>query len=130
MAGNSRIRSTEVGVRVERIATETHIFYDPRSQDASIVFQGEEYMTGPDGTAVYDKLEGRAALSLSLSSIATKTYDAGVDPVTGANLSQVSPAGMAAIIRAVYDSEHNLAMGGDATSLAAFVPEPVENSEG
>lgn len=130
MSGNSRIRTTAVGTRVERIATETHIFYEPRSQDANIVFQGEEYMTNPEGTAVYDKLEGRAALALSLSAIATKTYDAGIDPVTGADLSQVSPAGIAAIIRAVYNSEHNLVVGGDASSLDAYLAEPSAPSEG
>ena len=33
--------------------------------------------------------------------------DAGADPVTGADLSSISPAGVTAIIKAVYDVLHN-----------------------
>lgn len=104
---NTRIRSTQLGATVERIATETHIFYDPQAQGAEIVFQGEEYLTSPDGVTVGDKLEGRQALRTSLAEIAARTFDAGVDPVTGADLSQVSPAGITSIIRAVYNTLHN-----------------------
>ena len=106
---NTRIRTDALGNRVERIATETHIFYSPLDQSASIVFQGEEFLTDEGGADVVAKLEGRQALTVQLASIAAKTYDAGEDPVTGADLSQVSPAGIAQIIRAVYDVEYNLA---------------------
>jgi hypothetical protein len=109
MTDNTRIRTDALGNRVERIATETHIFYSPLDKSANIVFQGEEHLTSPDGETVVSKLEGRQALAVSLSAIAAKTYDAGTDPVTGADLSKVSPAGIAQIIRAVYDAEHNLA---------------------
>lgn len=109
MTDNTRIRTDALGNRVERIATETHIFYSPLDQSANIVFQGEEFLTDAAGSDVVSKLEGRQALSVQLASIAAKTYDAGEDPVTGADLSQVSPAGIAQIIRAVYDAEHNLA---------------------
>ena len=109
MTNNTRIRTDALGNRIERIATETHIFYSPLDQSANIVFQGEEFLTDAAGTDVVAKLEGRKALSVQLASIAAKTYNAGADPVTGADLSQVSPAGIAQIIRAVYDAEHNLA---------------------
>lgn len=109
MTDNTRIRTDALGNRIERIATETHIFYRPVDQSADIVFQGEEHLTSPDGETVVSKLEGRQALAASLGAIAANTYDAGIDPVTGADLSQVSPAGIAQIIRAVYDVEHNLA---------------------
>lgn len=108
MTDNTRIRTDALGNRVERIATETHIFYSPLDQSANIVFQGEEFLTDEGGADVVAKLEGRQALSVQLAAIAAKTYNAGADPVTGADLSQVSPAGIAQIIRAVYDAEHNL----------------------
>lgn len=109
MTDNTRIRTDALGNRIERIATETHIFYSPLDQSANIVFQGEEFLTDEGGADVVAKLEGRQALSVQLATIAAKTYNAGGDPVTGADLSQVSPAGIAQIIRAVYDVEHNLA---------------------
>ena len=109
MTDNTRIRTDALGNRIERIATETHIFYRPVDQSADIVFQGEEYLTDAAGSDVVSKLEGRQAMAVNLGDIAAKTYDAGTDPVTGADLSQVSPAGIAQIIRAVYDAEHNIA---------------------
>jgi len=107
MSTNSRIRTNALGSTVERIATETHIFYDPQQQGAQIVFQGEEYLTSPDGLTVGEKLEGREALMTDLAAIGARTFNAGTDPVTGADLSNISPVGIAAIIRAVYDDLHN-----------------------
>lgn len=111
---NTRIRTDALGNRIERIATETHVFYNPAFPDtAQIVFQGEEYLTDATGDTIVAKIEGRQSLRIELADIAAKTYDAGTDPVTGANLSQISPAGIAQIIRAVYDAEHNLAYAAD-----------------
>ncbi len=107
---NTRIRTDALGNRIERIATETHVFYDPAHPGtAQIVFQGEEYLTDATGNAIVAKIDGRQSLRIELADIAANTYDAGTDPVTGANLSQISPAGIAQILRAVYDAEHNLA---------------------
>lgn len=106
---NSRVRELAPGVGAERIATETHIFYDPQTQGANIMFQGEEFLT--IGGEVGAKLDGREALSVELSVIAGETFDAGTDPVTGADLSQISVAGVANLIRAVYDRKHNDAYG-------------------
>lgn len=103
---NSRIRTTSTGAEVERIATETHIFYNAQSQDANVVFQGEEHLVGQDGS-VGDKLSGREALSVSLADIGQQTFDAGLDPITGEDLSRISVAGLGNIIRAVYDALHN-----------------------
>lgn len=117
--GNARITTDALGNRIERIATETHIFYNPADQSASIVFQGEQYLTSADGTTVVAKIEGREALPLSLADIAAETYDAGADPVTGADLTQISVAGIAQIIRAVYDKEFNDAKASDVASADA-----------
>lgn len=111
MGTNTRIRHTPIGGTIERIATETHIFYDPKAVSAEIVFQGEEYLTNTDGSVIGDKLEGRQALMVGLAEIAARTFDAGIDPVTGADLSAISPAGVTAIIKAVYDALHNERFG-------------------
>jgi hypothetical protein len=114
---NSRIRNNELGATIERIATETHIFYDPKAVNADIIFQGEEYLTSPDGQLVGDKLDGRQSLTVTLAQIMARTFDAGVDPVTGADLSAVSAAGVTSIMKAVYDALHN----------ERFAPAPVED---
>lgn len=105
----TRIREIAPGLNAERIATETHIFYDPQTQGASITFQGEEFLV-LDGE-IDAKLEGRQPLHVELLSVASETFDAGIDPVTGADLSQISVAGVANLIRAVYDRKHNDANG-------------------
>lgn len=102
---NTRIRTTTTGAPIERKATETHIFYDPQTKGANIVFQGEEFLLNPDGSAG-DKLEGRQSLVTSLDAIAGRTFHAGADPVTGADLSQISPEGVGLVIRALYDALH------------------------
>lgn len=104
---NTRIRTNGLGATIERIATETHIFYDPKAVSADIVFQGEEYLTSADGTVVGEKLDGRQSLTVTLGQIMARTFDAGVDPVTGADLSSISAAGVTAIIKGVYDALHN-----------------------
>lgn len=106
MTDNTRIRTNELGVRIERIATETKINYEPVSQNAQILFRGVEYMTTADGVSV-ESIGNEQYLAVSLADIAAKTYNAGTDPVTGTDLSQVSPAGIALIIKSVYDTEHN-----------------------
>lgn len=106
---NSRVRELAPGVGAERIATETHIFYDPQTQGANIVFQGEEFLS--TAGAIGAKLDGRQSLTVQLRAIAGETFDAGTDPVTGADLSQISVAGAANLIRAIYDRKHNDAYG-------------------
>ena len=103
---NTRIRTITPGVQAERIAVETHIFYDPVTRGAGIVFQGQEYLLDEAARPVA-ALQGREALETSLDEIGARTFDAGSDPVTGEDLSNISTAGLGNIIRAVYDSLHN-----------------------
>lgn len=111
MSTNSRIRTVTAGVQVERIAVETHIFYDPVTKGADIVFQGEEFLLDTAARPLVP-LQGREALTTSLGEIGEATFDAGIDPVTGEDLSNISTAGLANIIRAVYDTLHNQRAGG------------------
>lgn len=118
MTDNTRIRTNELGVRIERIATETKINYEPVGQTAQILFRGIEYMTTAEGVSV-ESIGNEQYLAVSLADIAAKTYNAGVDPVTGTDLSQVSPEGIALIIKAVYDTEHN----------ETYAPQPADEPE-
>lgn len=130
--GNSRLKLDNLGNRQERVAIETHIFYQPASpQEASIVWQGQRFLTSADGLTVGDAIDGREGLSVQLMAIAMETYDAGLDPITGADLSNISPAGVANIIRAVYNKEHNKKFGGQWDSQDYFteVPEPAVQPE-
>lgn len=102
---NTRIRSIADGVQAERIATETHMFYDPLTQDAQVVFQGQEFL---DVAGVLTQpLDGREALQTSLAALAARKFAAGVDPITGADLSDISGAGVTMILKAIYDTLHN-----------------------
>jgi hypothetical protein len=107
MTDNTRIRTNSLGVRIERIAVGTNINYRPADKSADVIFRGIEFMTSEDGETVIEAIGNEQYLSIPLSLIATKTYNAGVDPITGTDLSTVSPAGIAQIIKAVYDTEHN-----------------------
>lgn len=107
MTDNTRIRTNSLGVRIERIAVGTSINYRPADKSADVIFRGIEFMTSEDGETVIEAIGNEQYLSFPLSLIATKTYNAGVDPITGTDLSTVSPAGIAQIIKAVYDTEHN-----------------------
>jgi hypothetical protein len=112
--GNSRITTINGNTLAERIATETHIFYNPLNQSADIIFQGEQFLSIDEN--LFSKLDGRESLGTTLAAIASETYDAGVDPVTGSDLSNVSPAGVTQIIKAVYNKLHNVKNAGDHTS--------------
>jgi len=106
MENNSRIRNLAPGVDVERIAVESHFFYDPFTGSANVVFQGMEFLL-LEG-AVSKMLDGREALATTSDSIATRLFGAGLtDPVTGADLSEVSAAGVVVYLKAVYDKLHN-----------------------
>lgn len=102
---NTRIRAITEGVQAERIAIETHMFYDPLTGGANVVFQGQEFLEV--GGELTQALDGREALQTSLAALATRQFSAGVDPITGADLSDISGAGVTMILKAIYDTLHN-----------------------
>jgi hypothetical protein len=107
MTTNARIRTLATGVTGEMIAEQTHLFYDPGTGGGSVSFQGREslFVNG-----AYQPLTGDYdILQSDLAGIATRQFaPAGtVDPVTGADLSQVSAAGMVLILKAAYDVLYN-----------------------
>lgn len=104
---NARIRTLADGVTGEMIAEQTHLFYDAATGSGSVSFQGRESLF-VNGT--YQPLTGDFdILQANLADIATRQFVAtGVtDPVTGADLSAVSAAGMVLILKAAYDTLYN-----------------------
>jgi len=119
METNSRIRNLAPGVDVERIAVESHFFYDPLTGNANVVFQGMEFLI-VEG-AVNKMLDGREPLTTTSDEIALRTFAPGLaDPVTGQDLSNVSAAGIVVYLKAVYDTLHNERAAAEAAAQAAW----------
>jgi len=117
-----RIEEVAPGITSEVIALQTTMLYDPRANDARIVFaatpclfKGTDYL-GPGGDAW--------ALALTVSDIATQCFGEGTDPVTGADLSQISVAGAVALIKAAFAKSY------DAAYNAPPIPEMPAAPEG
>lgn len=118
MEANSRIRNLAPGIDVERIAVESHFFYDPLTGNANVIFQGMEFLI-LEGD-VNKMLEGREALSTTSDAIALRAFAPGLlDPVTGQDLSNVSAAGVVVYLKAVYDTLHNERAAAEAAAQGA-----------
>jgi hypothetical protein len=107
MTTNARIRTIAAGITGEMIAEQTHLFYDAATGTGSVSFQSREnlYING-----AHQPLSGDFnILQADLATIATRQFvAAGVtDPVTGADLSKVSAAGLVAYLKAVFDVLYN-----------------------
>jgi hypothetical protein len=102
---NARIREIAPGVTAEMIAEQTHLFYDPLTGGGTISFQARESLFVNDA---YQPLAGGYdVLQVTIPDIAARCFGSGADPVTGADLSQLSAAGIALIIKAAYDTLYN-----------------------
>lgn len=102
---NARIRAISEGITAEMIAEQTHLFYDPQTGGGTIAFQAREslFVNGS-----YQPLAGNFdVLQVSIGDIASRCFGTGTDPITGADLSQLSAAGIALIIKAAYDTLYN-----------------------
>jgi hypothetical protein len=102
---NARIRQLADGITAEMIAEQTHLFYEPQTGGGTIAFQSREslFLNG-----AYQPLSGNFdILSVGIPDIAGRCFGSGVDPVTGADLANVSAAGIALIIKAAYDVLYN-----------------------
>jgi hypothetical protein len=97
---NPRIETIAEGITKERIAVQTHLFYDPATGAARIAFQSQPSLyVGTDYKGVAGDYE---ILSTDLTTIAATCFGHGQDPVTEADLSQVSAAGMVLIIKQAF----------------------------
>ncbi|HEV2678911.1 MAG TPA: hypothetical protein VGV14_00270 [Rhodanobacter sp.] len=103
---NARIRTLATGITAEMIAEQTHMFYDPATGGGYVTFQAREvlYVNG----VLQAPMGDFDILRVEVPDIAAHAFGAGkVDPVTGADLSGVSVAGVMTIIKAAYDALYN-----------------------
>jgi hypothetical protein len=107
VSDNARIRTMAPGVTAEMVAEQVHIFYDPAAGSASIAFQARESLFVSNA---YEPLNGAFnVLQVNLADIETRLFApvGTIDPVTGADLSKISPAGVDLILKAAYDTLFN-----------------------
>lgn len=102
---NARISTIATGITREIVAEQTHLFYDPATKLGYVAFQHRPSLyvngefNGPAGE--FDVLQ------LHLADVATRCYSTSIDPVTGADLSKISAAGIAQILKDVFDIAYN-----------------------
>ena len=103
---NARIRTLAPGITAEMIAEQTHLFYDPSTGGGYASFQAREclYVDGQHQAPMGDY----DILLVQIGDIGAQQFGGGlVDPVTGADLSTISTAGLMVIIKAAYDALYN-----------------------
>jgi len=88
---------TQVSGEIIKRAPSILIEYDPHGDTGTIIFRLWRYLLQDDGE--YLKVDRVGNVQRDFSDIMTQTFEAGDDPVTGADLSQVSAAGVMAIIK-------------------------------
>ena len=105
MTTNARITTIATGITREIVAEQTHLFYDPATQLGYVAFQHRPslYVNGTFNGPAGDF----GVLQLQLADVATRCYSTSVDPVTGADLSKISNAGIAQILKDVFDIAYN-----------------------
>jgi hypothetical protein len=107
MTDNARIRTLADGITAEMIAEQVHLFYIPATGSGSVSFQAREnlFVAG-----AYQPLSGDYnILQANVADILARAFaPAGaVDPVTGADLTQVTTGGVMLIIKAAFDALYN-----------------------
>jgi hypothetical protein len=124
-SNNSRFVDMGGGYIAEKIASQVQVFYNPTTQQCRAVFSGSPYILM--GTT-YQRIGDipAEALSQDLTYIMPlRLVPAGVrDPVTGADLSQISIAGAAIFHKFAYDFFHNVQHGTPGYPLAATINGP------
>ena len=118
--GNSRFNDLGNGTITELISDQTQLFYDPTTQQCRAIFNGAAFMpvTKADQSVSYVALgNNNDILHVDLTSQMTrclgKAPDAAqgiagdLDPVTGADLSQISVYGILTLMKRAYDIFHN-----------------------
>ncbi|UPG87040.1 hypothetical protein L2Y94_06695 [Luteibacter aegosomatis] len=97
---NPRIQVIAQGVTSEVISLMTTLIYDPSSGGVQVVFGARPCVYAGD---VYQGPGGdQQPLVVALDDIAGRCLGEGVDPVTGANLSEISSAGAVLIIKSAF----------------------------
>ena len=118
-ATNSRFHEIDTDTYSELIATQLQIFYDPSTGSVRVHFNGQPFLTV--GSKLMQLDATFDILSVELGSQMTKCYGPAdvADPVTGADLSKISVAGLMLLLKNAYDMEHNA----EAERVAAAIAE-------
>lgn len=112
-----RIQTVATGITKEVIGVQTHMFYDPASQAVAIAFNGQPCLyVGETYSGVAGSME---YLGVDLSAIASQCYGQGTDPVTGADLTKISGAGLLAIVKAAFPVLWDAQVAAEAAQAAA-----------
>lgn len=114
---NSRFKTLANGLQSEILAEHTQLIWNPTTQAMAAVFNcrpylivGTEYMPYGD-MFQHLRVELNEHFPRCLAPVGT------VDPVTGADLSNISVAGIATLIKIAFDRFHNE----DAERIAALI---------
>lgn len=110
--GNSRFEQLSENLVTELISFQTQLFYDPTTQGCRVIFNGAPYMriTKPSGENAYVRVgESTDLLHVDLGPKMTNIVgrNGDVDPVSGADLSQISVYGVLILMKRAYDNMHN-----------------------
>lgn len=107
MATNARITQLADGVTSEMIAETVQMRYDPISGSGLVEFQGRSRLFL--GTTCQTMSGHADTLTVTVEAINNRSFaDAGTkDPITQADLSQVSTAGLILLIKQAYDKLYN-----------------------
>lgn len=109
---NSRFEDLGNGTITELIAGQTQLFYDPTTQGCRVIFNGNPFIqiVKADLTTSYLPVGQNAdILNVDLNDQMTRCLCVAgdVDPVTGADLSQISVAGILGLMKRAYNTYHN-----------------------
>lgn len=103
---NARIKTLAPGITGEMIAEQVHMFYNPVDSTGSVSFQARQclYVNG----AYQAPMGDFDILQVKIADVATLQFAKGLkDPITGADLTGISVAGLMTIIKAGYDALYN-----------------------
>lgn len=108
-AQNARFIDAGGGTIAEMMSNQVQFFYDPTTGQANAIFNGKPYLSLGNKYVALD--QNYDILQVDFSSKMTHCYGQHVaplvDPVTGADLTQVSVAGVMMLMKAAYDEEFN-----------------------
>lgn len=100
-ATNARFELLDEGTYSERIAPMVTLYYDPTTQASRASFNSMPYLKIG---SKYHSLGGSFdTLEVSFADRMTECFGEGTDPVTGADLSQISTAGVMTLLKCAFD---------------------------
>jgi hypothetical protein len=118
---NARFQDEGGGTVSEMMAHQVQFFYDPTTMQARSIFNGKPYLNISNVYRALD--ESNDILHVDFSDKLAKCYGQHLgtltDPATGVDLTNVSVAGVMALMKAAYDEEFNLRAFVIASQIAA-----------